>query len=536
MRHTKLLLALSAIGFTASAYATNGMNMDGYGPVATGMGGASMAYNNGTAAAMNNPATLGLMSQGSQLDLAVGVLGPDVSSGNVSGKQDSDGTSYVMPAVGYVKKNGAYTYGVALFAQGGMGAEYAAGSAVDQSSGAGVPMSAHASFAPLVAGGLTTAVNTDAHKQRSEVGVGRLIFPLAYNASDKLNIGGSFDVVWAGMDILWSMDARNFLGAMSPGAGANPAKAAALGGMVGSQNLRAQASGSLVDTFINNFSTTGPGTAFGGGAANGAFWNFYYGDFQFSDNSDFTQRAKGYGVGGKLGFTYKMNDKLTIGGAYHTKTALSDMKGDAVMNFKVDLTDLAGGSPGASQQTIALPSKVTVHDFEWPATYGLGIAYQANDRVLLAADWKRLNWADVMKQLDMTCRANDGLTGLAAAFSGTELNFKYPQNWDDQDILELGVAFKATDALTLRAGFNYSSNPVPNNYVNFMFPAIVEKHYTVGMGYAFNKDSGVDFSLTFAPKVTVTETLTESNNLGVTPATTISHSQTNWQLMYSKRF
>jgi long-chain fatty acid transport protein len=33
------------------------MNMEGYGPIACGMGGACMAFDNGTAAVMNNPAT-----------------------------------------------------------------------------------------------------------------------------------------------------------------------------------------------------------------------------------------------------------------------------------------------------------------------------------------------------------------------------------------------------------------------------------------------------------------------------------------------
>jgi long-chain fatty acid transport protein len=35
------------------AMATNGMLMEGYGPIAAGMGGASMAYDNGTAAMAN---------------------------------------------------------------------------------------------------------------------------------------------------------------------------------------------------------------------------------------------------------------------------------------------------------------------------------------------------------------------------------------------------------------------------------------------------------------------------------------------------
>jgi long-chain fatty acid transport protein len=40
------------------------------------MGGASMAYDNGTAALMNNPATLALMADGTHVDLAAGVLDP----------------------------------------------------------------------------------------------------------------------------------------------------------------------------------------------------------------------------------------------------------------------------------------------------------------------------------------------------------------------------------------------------------------------------------------------------------------------------
>ena len=40
------------------ALATNGMNMEGYGPVSAGMGGASQALDHGTAAMAQNPACL----------------------------------------------------------------------------------------------------------------------------------------------------------------------------------------------------------------------------------------------------------------------------------------------------------------------------------------------------------------------------------------------------------------------------------------------------------------------------------------------
>ena len=58
------------------ALATNGMNMEGYGPISTAMGGASQAIEHGTAAMAQKPATLALMGPGSRIDVAIGVLGP----------------------------------------------------------------------------------------------------------------------------------------------------------------------------------------------------------------------------------------------------------------------------------------------------------------------------------------------------------------------------------------------------------------------------------------------------------------------------
>lgn len=61
MKIKKVVASLFAAGVMVSplAYATNGMNLAGYGPVSESMGGVSMAYDNGTAAVINNPATLG---------------------------------------------------------------------------------------------------------------------------------------------------------------------------------------------------------------------------------------------------------------------------------------------------------------------------------------------------------------------------------------------------------------------------------------------------------------------------------------------
>src|SRR5512145_2752313 len=116
---TVVAVLLCFLAAAPAAYATNGMNLEGYGPIATGMGGASMAYDNGSAAMMNNPATLSLMPEGNRLDVALGYLGPDVTASvpMMGINSDSTGTAYYMPALGWVAKSGNTSYGLGMFAQ-----------------------------------------------------------------------------------------------------------------------------------------------------------------------------------------------------------------------------------------------------------------------------------------------------------------------------------------------------------------------------------------------------------------------------------
>ena len=384
MQLNKLAAMLAATGLAVPglAMATNGMLMEGYGPIAAGMGGASMAYDNGTAAMANNPATLGLMPEGSRVDVMLGFVGPDVKPSMGIGKSRAD--AFYMPAFGYATKQGKLAYGVGIYGQGGMGTEYASG-------------------------------------DMAQVGVGRVIFPLAYSVNDRFNVGGSIDVVWAGMDLVASMPGINF-----------------------------------------------------------------------KDGSDFTGAAKGYSLAAKLGFTYKLDDALTLGGVYQTAGNLPDLK-DGI--YKVE-------------------------GFDMPAVLGLGLAWQANDRLMVAADVKDILWGSSMNTV--TIYKN----GAVAA--------PFQQDWNDQIVLSLGLAYKFNDALTGRVGYNYGKNPIPSQFVNYLWPAIVENHYTAGFGYAFSKQSTVNFALSYAPKVTVTGT-------GPTPpmgngGMVIEHSQLNWQLMYSYAF
>lgn len=230
-----------------------------------------------------------------------------------------------------MKKGGKLVYGVGIYGQGGMGSEYANG-------------------------------------DMAQAGVGRAIFPLACRVNERFNVGGSVDIVWAGMDL--AVTAYNI---------------------------------------------------------------------DFRDGSDFTGAAKGYGVAAKLGFTYTLSDALTVGGAYQTAGNLPDLKGDG---YKVV-------------------------GFDMPATFGLGLAWQASNRLMVAADIKDILWGSSMNTV-----------AIQMPGGGTA---PFQQDWEDQIVVLLGLACRFSDAFTGRVGYNHGKNPIPDQFVSYLWPAIVEDHLHGGL-------------------------------------------------------
>jgi long-chain fatty acid transport protein len=161
--------------------------------------------------------------------------------------------------------------------------------------------------------------------------------------------------------------------------------------------------------------------------------------------------------------------------------------------------------------------KMKVRNFQWPETYAVGLSYQVMPQLQIAADVKKIVWSKVMKDFKMTYESGG---------MGGTVDFALPQEWKDQTVLELGATYMVNSQLALRAGYNGSRNPVPDSFLNALFPAIEKDHYTFGVGYAFSKASEVNGSFVYAPKVT------QVSAMGITN----EHSQTNWQVMYSHRF
>ena len=188
-----------------------------------------------------------------------------------------------------------------------------------------------------------------------------------------------------------------------------------------------------------------------------------------------------FGLGLELGAAYTLPDLgLTLGATYHSSIE---------MEYKDQISAAAAafgyGAPGATYGGIS-------DNLEQPAEYGLGVDWTEGD-ISVTADWKNIRWANARGYQDF--------------------------GWENQNVYALGAEYRMDD-LALRIGYNYAKNPITNSsdsnkisevsgqattngdtintFNAVMFPAVTERHYTLGAGYQFSKNVGADFAVTYA--------------------------------------
>ncbi|AHF05107.1 membrane protein involved in aromatic hydrocarbon degradation [Marichromatium purpuratum 984] len=434
-----LLGALAA----TEAMATNGMALSGYGAISMGLGGASQAYDTGNYGAINNAATLSLMEEGHRFEIGASLMHIDATT-RMSGmpELDSDADWFLMPNLSYVTKQGRWSYGIGAFSQGGMGADYGKDSYLSIDPNSGQPT------------GL---------RDHSEVMVGRLILPLAFQATDRLSVGASLDLVYGRMTMQQAMPSQALVDMMTPG----------------QQTLGT----ARVD----------PNTAAGLGSAN-------YAHFDFS-------KLDNWGLGGQIGLTYRATDRLVLGTSYQFETHMGDLDGDGSIQAGV----------GSNYSTLS--GDVKIKDFQWPATFKAGLAFQASDKLLLVADIKHYAWSEVMDALRIRFRPD----------SGGYVDVDMTQDWDDQWVYSIGMQYSVNDALQLRAGFNYAADPVPEEYLQHLGEAITESHLMLGLGYRISPHQRVDVAYTHAFE-------NEETNTNPLVGLTSSLAQDTLSINYSHRF
>jgi long-chain fatty acid transport protein len=193
-----------------------------------------------------------------------------------------------------------------------------------------------------------------------------------------------------------------------------------------------------------------------------------------SDNSKLTNNGfdTSNGLGVRLGYFGKLNDKVSIGASYSPKISMSKF------------SDYAG--------LFAEQGKLDI-----PENYSVGAAFQATADVMLAVDYQRINYSGVASIGNPS--GNMAFAPLGAA-NGPGFG------WKDIGVIKLGVQWQATPRLALRAGYNKSQNPIEGRDVTFniLAPGVITTHVTLGGTYALSPSTEMTVAYMHAPRQSVT--------------------------------
>lgn len=109
--------------------------------------------------------------------------------------------------------------------------------------------------------------------------------------------------------------------------------------------------------------------------------------------------------------------------------------------------------------------------FDIPANYTVGVAVKALPKTVVALDAERIMYGNV------SSIANSG-QNMAPLGAPNGPGFGWQSVW----AMKLGVAYKWSHRLTLRAGYNHSQNPIPatQTFFNILAPGVVKDHITMG--------------------------------------------------------
>jgi long-chain fatty acid transport protein len=209
-----------------------------------------------------------------------------------------------------------------------------------------------------------------------------------------------------------------------------------------------------------------------------------------------------FGAAGRIGAQYKLGPQVRIGATYTTKTTLKLDDGTATLNF--------GMAKAKYDAKMA--------DFTWPQEAEFGVAYLPVPGLTLAADVKWINWADAIDTPVLKISAPD-LPGVPPA-----IEVPFSMKWKDQWVYAIGAEYAINPVHTVRVGYNFGKNPVPDANLNPLFPAIVEQHVTFGYGMNHGKWS---FDLAYEHAFEKTQKNTNTNQMvnPFGPALEVSHSQ-----------
>ncbi len=179
--------------------------------------------------------------------------------------------------------------------------------------------------------------------------------------------------------------------------------------------------------------------------------------------------------------------------------------------------------------------------FDIPENWNIGLAWKPTSKVTVAADYQRIYYSKVKSVGNPSNQpgcapafpAGPGVGSGCLGASAASIGF----GWDDVGAIKLGIEYEYNSALTLRAGYNRSDNPIQARDVTFniLAPGVVQNHLTLGFTYNVDKGSEITMAYMHAFKNSVSGPATNPYfNVGGTE--TISLSEESLGIAWGRKY
>jgi long-chain fatty acid transport protein len=219
--------------------------------------------------------------------------------------------------------------------------------------------------------------------------------------------------------------------------------------------------------------------------------------------------SSGWGV--RVGYYGNLTKQIQIGASYSSKISMGNLD---------KYSGLFAESGG----------------FDIPSNWSLGVAFRPTQDWLLALDFMRINYNDVPSvhnpsSLILQCAGGNASTCLGGP-NGAGFG------WQSVNVFKLGAQYAVSQEWTVRAGYNYTQNPIQPQDVTFniLAPGVVQNHVTLGATWT-DKQNEVTGAFMYAFDNSVTgPSLFNSFIPGATMQEKISMYQWSFGLQYARKF
>jgi long-chain fatty acid transport protein len=203
-----------------------------------------------------------------------------------------------------------------------------------------------------------------------------------------------------------------------------------------------------------------------------------------------TDADHAFGGGVQIGAYYQATDVLQLGASIKSPQWFQA--------FDVNSTD-ANGLPK--------PEEINV---DYPLIASVGMGYTGIQNTIFGMDVRYFDWSNA----DGFDQSGYDATGALKGFG-----------WDSTFSLASGIQHQLTDALALRAGYNYADNPISNSATmyNVASPLIVEHIASLGMSYKLKQNLVVSLAYLYGFENTITGAINKPG-IGDIPGTAVSSS------------